>query len=53
MDTIDNCLIQQGAVSINGTRVEIATVDYKNGNIIKVGKHCFIKSTNKRGKISY
>ncbi len=38
-----NRLIQQGAVSIDGTKVESATVDYKNGNIIKIGKHRFIK----------
>jgi tyrosyl-tRNA synthetase len=36
-------LIQQGAVSIDGTKMESATVDYKNGNIIKIGKHRFIK----------
>jgi tyrosyl-tRNA synthetase len=38
-----NRLIQQGALSIDGVKVESATVDYKNGNIIKVGKHRFIK----------
>ncbi len=38
-----NRLIQQGAVSIDGTKVESATVDYKNGNIIKIGKHRVIK----------
>ena len=36
-------LIQQGAVSIDGDKVGTANVDYKNGNIIKIGKHRFLK----------
>ena len=36
-------LIKQGAVSIDGVKVSISTTDYKNGNIIKIGKHRFIK----------
>jgi hypothetical protein len=50
MDIIDNRLIQQGAVSIDGTKVENATVGYKNGNIIKVGKHRFLKVLIKEEK---
>jgi tyrosyl-tRNA synthetase len=38
-----NRLIQQGAISIDGVKVESAVCDYKNGCIIKVGKHRFIK----------
>jgi len=38
-----NRLIQQGAVSIDGVKVESTTVAYKNGNIIKIGKHRFIR----------
>ncbi|HXY75225.1 MAG TPA: tyrosine--tRNA ligase [Dehalococcoidales bacterium] len=36
-------LIQQGAVSIDGEKIETANVTYKNGNIIKIGKHRFLK----------
>jgi tyrosyl-tRNA synthetase len=36
-------LIQQGAVSIDGARIENAAAAYKDGSIIKVGKHRFIK----------
>lgn len=45
-----NRLIQQGAISVNGAKLESAAVDYKNGNIIKVGKHRFIKVLIKEGK---
>jgi len=38
-----NRLIQQGAISIDGVKVETAACDYKNGCIIKVGKHRFLK----------
>jgi tyrosyl-tRNA synthetase len=36
-------LIQQGAISIDGNRVETANIVYQNGNIIKIGKHRFFK----------
>ncbi|HXX59363.1 MAG TPA: tyrosine--tRNA ligase, partial [Dehalococcoidales bacterium] len=36
-------LIQQGAVSIDGAKIDAANVTYKNGNIIKVGKHRFLR----------
>jgi tyrosyl-tRNA synthetase len=45
-----NRLVQQGAISINGTKLESAIIDYKDGNIIKVGKHRFIKVLVKEGK---
>jgi len=45
-----NRLIQQGALSIDGIKLESSTVDYKNGNIIKIGKHRFIKVLIKKGK---
>ena len=36
-------LLQQGAVSIDGVKVTIGKTAYQDGNIIKVGKHHFIK----------
>jgi len=38
-----NRLLQQGAISIDGTKITSGKVSYQNGNIIKVGKHHFIK----------
>jgi tyrosyl-tRNA synthetase len=38
-----NRLIRDGAVSVDGVRVESGNFDYKDGNIIKVGKHRFIR----------
>jgi tyrosyl-tRNA synthetase len=38
-----NRLLQQGAISINGVRVSAGKISYQSGNIIKVGKHHFIK----------
>jgi tyrosyl-tRNA synthetase len=38
-----NRLIQQGAVSIDGVKVENVPATFQNGSIIKVGKHRFIK----------
>jgi len=38
-----NRLIQQGAISINANKVNSATIPLQDGNIIKVGKHRFIK----------
>jgi tyrosyl-tRNA synthetase len=36
-------LLQQGALSIDGVKVTSGKTAYQNGNIIKVGKHNFIK----------
>jgi tyrosyl-tRNA synthetase len=36
-------LLQQGAISIDGIKVMSGKTTYQNGNIIKVGKHHFIK----------
>jgi tyrosyl-tRNA synthetase len=36
-------LLQQGAVSIDGVKVTSGKTAYQDGNIIKVGKHHFIK----------
>ena len=36
-------LLQQGAVSIDGIKITSGKTAYQNGNIIKVGKHNFIK----------
>ncbi|MCX6003585.1 MAG: tyrosine--tRNA ligase [Chloroflexi bacterium] len=38
-----NRLLQQGAISIDGVKVSAGKISYQNGNIIKVGKHHFIK----------
>ncbi len=38
-----NRLIQQGAISINANKINSATTPLQDGNIIKVGKHRFIK----------
>jgi tyrosyl-tRNA synthetase len=45
-----NRLIQQGAVSIEGTKITNPTTPCSNGSIIKVGKHRFIKVVIKQGK---
>ncbi len=42
-----NRLIQQGALSINGNKISTATEPLQDGNIIKVGKHRFIKVVKK------
>jgi len=36
-------LLQQGAISIDGIKVMSGKTAYQDGNIIKVGKHHFIK----------
>jgi tyrosyl-tRNA synthetase len=36
-------LLQQGAVSIDGVKLISGKTAYRDGNIIKVGKHNFIK----------
>jgi tyrosyl-tRNA synthetase len=36
-------LLQQGAISIDGVKMTSGKTAYQNGNIIKVGKHNFIK----------
>jgi tyrosyl-tRNA synthetase len=38
-----NRLLQQGAISIDGVKVSAGKISYQSGNIIKVGKHHFIK----------
>ena len=38
-----NRLLQQGAISIDGVKITSGKTPYQNGNIIKVGKHHFIK----------
>ena len=38
-----NRLLQQGAVSIDGVKINSSKTTYQNGNIIRVGKHHFIK----------
>jgi tyrosyl-tRNA synthetase len=38
-----NRLLQQGAISIDGVKVTSGKTPYKDGKIIKVGKHHFIK----------
>ena len=35
--------IQQGAISIDGVKINSSKTSYQNGNIIRVGKHHFIK----------
>ena len=42
-----NRLIQQGALSIDGHKISSATELLQDGNIIKVGKHRFIKVVKK------
>jgi tyrosyl-tRNA synthetase len=41
-----NRLISQGAISIDGAKVSSPIVPLKNGSIIKIGKHRFVKITN-------
>jgi tyrosyl-tRNA synthetase len=36
-------LLQQGAISIDGVKITSGKTAYQDGNIIKVGKHHFIK----------
>jgi tyrosyl-tRNA synthetase len=38
-----NRLLQQGAISIDGVKINSSKTPYQNGNIIRVGKHHFIK----------
>ena len=38
-----NRLLQQGAISIDGVKITSSKTPYQNGNIIRVGKHHFIK----------
>ncbi len=38
-----NRLFQQGAISIDGVKITSSKTPYQNGNIIRVGKHHFIK----------
>ncbi len=38
-----NRLLQQGAISIDGVKINSSKTTYQNGNIIRVGKHHFIK----------
>jgi tyrosyl-tRNA synthetase len=38
-----NRLLQQGAISIDGVRINSGKNSYQSGNVIKVGKHNFIK----------
>jgi tyrosyl-tRNA synthetase len=38
-----NRLLQQGAISIDGVKINGSKTPYQNGNIIRVGKHHFIK----------
>ncbi|MDP2920206.1 MAG: tyrosine--tRNA ligase [Dehalococcoidia bacterium] len=38
-----NRLIQQGAVSIDGAKIESAIMSYRDGSIVKIGKHRFVK----------
>ena len=38
-----NRLLQQGAISIEGVKINSSKTPYQNGNIIRVGKHHFIK----------
>jgi len=45
-----NRLIQQGAVSIEGTKITNPAAPCPDGSIIKVGKHRFIKVVIKQGK---
>jgi tyrosyl-tRNA synthetase len=42
-----NRLISQGAISIEGVKVTGPVAPLKSGNIIKVGKHRFVKIINK------
>lgn len=38
-----NRLLQQGAISLDGVKISSSKNSYQSGNIIKVGKHHFIK----------
>jgi tyrosyl-tRNA synthetase len=38
-----NRLLQHGAISIDGVKINSSKTTYQNGNIIRVGKHHFIK----------